>query len=484
MVAAPNSPQLSTQPAWSRLFANPAQPFDLTPLPVLEGAIPPGLRGSLFRNGPGRLTRGGQAMGHWFDGDGGILGVYFTEAGAQAQYRYVETPYFQQEAAAESLLYPNYGTLAPGQIWQRWGKPAKNSANTSVLPLGDRLLVLWEGGKPYGLNAQTLETLGEMDLGFAHSSDTFSAHHKIQPETGEIYNFGVTFGPKATFQLYRCHPQGEISQQTHFSVPGLKGLPLVHDFVLAGDYLVFCIPPVRLQMVPTLLGLKTVSDALQWRPELGTTIVIIDRNTLQPISFCQQEAWFQWHFTNGYVDDHGEIVLEMVRFPDFASNQQFIEIPQGKIHTYTKGTLWRYRLAPKTAKVIEAYEICDRSCEFPITLESHTGQPWPKTFMGVHRRESDIGHEIINVIAAFDHRTETFTMADMGANHYPSEPIPVQNPQNPDEIWLLTVVFNAPAQRSELRIYDGDRLEAEPLCILEFPEIIPPSFHGKWQPTL
>ncbi|MEB3224482.1 MAG: carotenoid oxygenase family protein, partial [Synechococcus sp.] len=368
MVAASNFPNTSLTPAWSQLFTQPAQPFPLTSLQVLKGKVPSELRGALFRNGPGRLTRGNEAMGHWFDGDGAILGVYFTETGVQAQYRYVETPYLQEETAAGKLLHPNYGTLAPGKIWQRWGKPAKNSANTSVLPLGDRLLALWEAGKPYGLDCQTLETLGEVDLGFAHRSDTFSAHHKIQPETGEIYNFGVTFGPQATFQLYRCNPRGKISQQRQFSVPDLKGLPLVHDFVLAGDYLIFCIPPVRLQMVPALLGLKTVSDALQWRPELGTTVVIVDRHTLKPISFSQQDAWFQWHFTNGYVNDQGEIVLEMVRFPDFASNLQFVEIPQGKIQTYTKGTLWRYRLEPETAKVIEAYEICDRSCEFPITL--------------------------------------------------------------------------------------------------------------------
>ncbi|MBV5260152.1 hypothetical protein FLX56_17200 [Synechococcus moorigangaii CMS01] len=484
MVAASPLPQISPPRAWARLFTQPAQPFGLTLLPCLHGAVPGALRGRLFRNGPGRLTRGGAAMGHWFDGDGGILGVYFTETGVQAQYRYVETPYFQQEAAAGTLLHPNYGTLAPGKIWQRWGKPAKNAANTSVLPLGDRLLALWEAGKPYGLDLQTLATQGEVDLGFAHGSDTFSAHHKIHPTTGEIYNFGVIFGPKAIFQLYRCNPQGKIVQQAHFSIPGLKGLPMVHDFVLAGDYLVFCIPPVRLQMLPTLLGLKTVSDALQWRPELGTMIVIIDRHTLKPISISRQESWFQWHFTNGYVNGHGEIILEMVRFPDFASNQQFVEIPQGQIQTYTKGTLWRYRLEPTTANVIEAAEICDRSCEFPITLESQTGQPWQKTFMGVHRQETDVGHEIINAIAVFDHRTKTFTMADMGPDHYPSEPIPVQNPQNRDQIWLLTVVFNALANRSELRIYDGDRLEAEPLCILEFPEIISPSFHGKWQPTL
>ncbi len=470
-------PHQSTR-AWSCLFERPAQAFPLTPLTVLSGKVPQALRGTLFRNGPGRLSRGGDRMGHWFDGDGGILGVYFTDEGVNAQYRYVETHFFKAEATSERLLFPNYGTLAPGRIWQRWGKAAKNSANTSVLPLGDRLLALWEGGKPHALTLDRLQTLGEDNLNGLQPNDTFSAHPKILPETGEIYNFGVIFGKDASIQLYRCNPQGQLLQRNSFQV---KGLPLVHDFVLAGNYLIFCISPVRLQVIPALLGLKTVSEALQWQPELGTEIIIVDRHTLQVVSRSQQEPWFQWHFTNGFVNPQGEIIVEMVRFPDFASNQQFVEIPQGKIHTYTKGTLWRLRLNPQNAQILDSTQICDRSCEFPVVHDEYVGQPWTKTWLGVHRQEADVGRDIINAIASFDHKSGTLTVADMGEDHYPSEPIPVQNPANPDQMWILTVVFNASQNRSEVRIYEGDRLNEEPLCILALPEIIPPSFHGKWQ---
>ncbi len=32
-----------------------------------------------------------------------------------------------------------------------------------------------------------------------------------------------------------------------------------------------------------------------------------------------------------------------------------------------------------------------------------------------------------------------------------------------------------------LRIYDSQQLEKEPLCCLQLPSVIPPSFHGTWQ---
>ena len=54
----------SKQKAWSKAIAQPATEFDLTPLLIISGAIPQGLRGSLYRNGPARLSRGQQRVGH------------------------------------------------------------------------------------------------------------------------------------------------------------------------------------------------------------------------------------------------------------------------------------------------------------------------------------------------------------------------------------------------------------------------------------
>jgi carotenoid cleavage dioxygenase-like enzyme len=55
-------------------------------------------------------------VGHWFDGDGAILGVHFTDAGATGLYRYVQTSGYQDESEKEQFLYPNYGMTAPGRI--------------------------------------------------------------------------------------------------------------------------------------------------------------------------------------------------------------------------------------------------------------------------------------------------------------------------------------------------------------------------------
>src|SRR4028118_2300037 len=226
----------STRKAWAKAIAQPAQEFQPNPPPILSGKIPEGLRGSLYRNGPGRLERGGVAAGHWFDGDGAILAVHFTDAGATAVYRYVQTAGYQAEEKSDKFLYPNYGMTAPGPAWLRWTKSVKNAANTSVLALPDRLLALWEGGLPHSLDLQTLETIGIDNLGNSAEEFPYSAHCKRDPITGNIFNFGITPGVITKLNLYKSDPTGKILQK---ATVGLDGIPMLHDFVLAGKYLIF-----------------------------------------------------------------------------------------------------------------------------------------------------------------------------------------------------------------------------------------------------
>lgn len=197
----------STKKAWAGAIAKSATEFSPTQLPIISGKIPDGLRGTLYRNGPARLEHGGDAngglrqrMGHWFDGDGAILAVNFNDAVATGVYRYVQTSGYQEEAAAGKLLYGNYGMTAPGPIWNQWQKPLKNAANTSVLALPDKLLALWEAGKPHALDLQTLETWGEDDLGGLTKGLNYSAHYKRDKQTGEIFNFGISPGLNSTLR--------------------------------------------------------------------------------------------------------------------------------------------------------------------------------------------------------------------------------------------------------------------------------------------
>lgn len=472
--------------AWARAIAQTAQEFAPTPLAVVAGSIPPGLRGSLYRNGVARLERGGIHVGHWFDGDGAVLGVHFTDAGAIGVYRYVNTAGYLAESEAGELCYGGYGMTAPGPIWNHWSRPLKNAANTSVLALPDRLLALWEGGQPHALDLQTLTTIGLDDLSGLEHQLPYSAHPKQDPHTGTIFNFGVSIGINGTLNLYKSHSTsvngdrpGTIQQKA--AIP-LAGFPLIHDFALAGPYLVFCIPPVRLNVLPVLIGLQAFSDAATWKPELGTQILVIDRETLTVVSRSETDPWFQWHFGNGFVDTDGQIVLDVARYPNFQTNRFLKEVATGQTQTLAKSTLWRIRLDPQTAEVKAAEELLDRSCEFLVVPPAQVGQNARFTYLSIHRPDADLRYEVLGSIARFDHQTHTLLEANLGENSYPSEPLYAADRFDPKRGWVLTVVFDGDRDQSEVWIFDSDRLHGEPVCRLALPGIIPLSFHGTWQP--
>jgi carotenoid cleavage dioxygenase-like enzyme len=470
--------KLSIRRAWANAIAQPANEFPPTSLPILSGQIPEGLRGSLYRNGPARLERGGVRVGHWFDGDGAILAVHFTDTGATGVYRYVQTSGYQDEAQKDEFLYSNYGMTAPGSIWQRWTKPVKNAANTSVLALPDKLLALWEGGNPHALDPQTLETWGTDNLGQLSEGAAFSAHPKCDPKTGEIFNFGVAVGLNATLKVYKSDPTGKIIQ--HKSV-ALDGLPLVHDFVLAGSYLVFFVPPVRVNLLTAGLGLSSYSDAMEWQPNRATQIIVLDRETLNLVSRGEAEPWFQWHFSNGYLDADGSIAIDFVRYRDFQTNQYLKEIATGQTRTKAKGTLWQARLNPQTGQVTQLVELLDRGCEFPVVPPHQVGQLSPDIYLSVHRDGVDISQEMFGAIARFNTKTDTLAIADLGENRYPSEPLYIADVLNPQQGWVLTVVYDGNVDTSEVTIFDSNALNEEPICRLGLPGVIPHSFHGKWK---
>lgn len=76
----------------------------------------------------------------------------------------------------------------------------RNSANTSVLrlPGSKEFYTLYEGGMPFAMDEKSMIERGFNDFGFIKNS--FSAHPKIDPDNGDIYNVGFNTN---TFDVYR-----------------------------------------------------------------------------------------------------------------------------------------------------------------------------------------------------------------------------------------------------------------------------------------
>ena len=468
--------------AWTGAVLRNGVEFPLTPLPILSGKLPTTLRGSLYRNGPGNFSRAKQRVGHWFDGDGAILAVHFQgDNQATGVYRYVQTQGYQEELAEEKLLYGGYGTLPSGFLPQKIGRHVKNVANTSVLAFSDEILALWEVGLPYALDPYTLKTKGMVTLGL-HGKFPYSAHPKRDEQTGEIFNFGLSYWvTHANVNLYRSDATGRILQRRKYKMPHIG---YIHDIALASRYLAIAIPPIRVHTTPHLALLqKPVSECMTWDTEKGTEIWVFDRATLRRVSRIQMEPWFNWHFGNGYEAEDGSLVLSIIRYQDFQINRSLQELVNGQIKTPSPSSFWQLSLDLNRSRVIDFYPLWQRSCEMPVVRPQEVGYKNRHTYMICHRHEYVLG-EWFRAIASYNHQTHQVTEVDFGASCYPSEPIYAKDLENPEKGWILTVVYDGKTDQSEVWIFDADRLDKKPVCRLGLPEVIPLSFHGTWHPAI
>jgi len=332
---------------------------------------------------------------------------------------------------------------------------------------------------------ETLETIGLDNLGGLDQGLAYSAHPKIDPNTGEIFNFGVSVKKDVLLHLYKSDRTGKIIKKSAFK---LDGFSILHDFVLAGQYLVFFIPPLRINILSLIRGLSSYSDATKWKPQLGTQVLIFDKDTLTLVSRGETDPWFQWHFGNGYIDNSGSIILDLARYEDFQTNQFLKEVATGKTTTKAKGTLWQVNLNPKTGKVTKTEQLLDRGCDFPVVSPREVGQANRYTYLSVHRKDVDIRKEVLSAIAQaltcqfarFDSQTNTLEEVQVGENCYASEPIYAIDAYNPDQGWIITVVYDGNIHTSEVWIMNSDRLNESPVCQLQLPSVIPLGFHGTW----
>ena len=136
-----NHPQHNQAPSCHGGLENLDEEYDYW-IEDVTGSVPEALRGTFFRNGPGRQRIGGKPYGHWFDGDGMLCAFTFTNGRVHFRNRYVRTPKYVEETAAQAVRYRGFGTQVPGGWKNNVLRMPANPANTNTVWHGGHLLAL------------------------------------------------------------------------------------------------------------------------------------------------------------------------------------------------------------------------------------------------------------------------------------------------------------------------------------------------------
>ena len=445
-----------------------------TPLKLLSGQIPDDLRGTLFRNGPGRLDVYGERLTHWFDGDGKPFKIAITASGATYQSRFVATARKLQEDAAQKRLFSGFSVPPLGGFWGVLkGYNDKCVANTNIVVHAGKLLALQETGLPYRLDPVTMGTLGTDNFGGIFSAGTkYTAHPK--PHGDDMWGFAVDYGYKNTVQTYCTHADGSTVTGGKFDMP-FAGL--IHDFCLTKTKAIFIVPPWTMGIpIRFLLGLGAMDKLLKWKPELGTHIIVMDLATGAVSKPIVAKPTLLFHTVNAYEDADGKVTLDVCGLPDTAGLQVAVDVMFGRRPERHMPTVQRLEIADD--KLLTMRELSATTLDFPRVAPQTLRKPHT-TIYGVSWDEDAA---FMNRPTCLDVATGKTVQAPMGAEEYAGEGVlvPKRGAVSEQDAYLLSVVLNAPQQRSELRIYDAADLAADAVCRLQLPQVVPLGFHGNW----
>src|SRR5271163_585135 len=161
---------------------------DISDLEIVVGEIPAEIDGTFYRIGPDPQYPPLLGTDMRFNGDGMASMFRFKNGHVSFKSRWVQTDKFKLERAAGRALfgaYRNPFTDDPSVLGR-----IRGTANTHIYYHAGNLFAYKEDSPPVAMDPDTLGTRGYHFYGGKLGSQTFTAHPKIDPSSGEMFAFG------------------------------------------------------------------------------------------------------------------------------------------------------------------------------------------------------------------------------------------------------------------------------------------------------
>ncbi len=409
-------------------FGPVAEETTVTELSV-QGTLPRELNGRYVRNGPNPRGEINVASHHWFVGDGMVHGIRLDD-GRAAWYRnrYVE-----------------------------------GGANTHVIGhAGTTLAIVEAGGRPVELGYE-LESIGDYDFG-GTLTGAFSAHPKLDPDSGELHVMTYQPGPPP-FELHYLvvSADGRVTRSEPVPVPGPT---MVHDTSITANWALVYDLPVTMNPQLAQQGFRF---PMQWNPTYGARVGLLPRaGGAADIVWIDVPPCYVFHPMNAFENDSGQVVVDVCRYDRMFDGQY-----NGPFANDTELTLDRWTLDPQ-ARRFASDRIDDRAQEFPRCHPGLNGKPYRYGY------SVTVAGRAFPTILKQDLQTGTAVAFELGAGRSSGEAlfVPRDGATAEDDGFLMAWVYDAGSDTSEFVVLDAQ--EMEQIASVALPVRVPYGFHGSW----
>jgi len=435
---------------------------------VVEGVLPPGLTGTLYRNGPNPQFESRDGNYHWFVGDGMLHAFTLNEGRVHYRNRWVRTNKWTVEHAAGQALFGSWGnpmTTDPSVMGTDSGV-----ANTNIVQHAGRLLALEEAHAPFQLSGPELDSIGSYDLG-----GKVTAHPKTCPLTGEMVFFAYADDPmplssKVSWGV--ADAAGTLLKRETFEAPYCS---MIHDFAVTREHVVIPVLPLTGSLQRAMGG----KPVFAWEPEKGGQLAVLRRDRgVESLRWFEAPKGYVFHVMNAFdsSDEGGEtLIVDVMRY----ASAPLFPRADGTRGENAAAYLVRWTIDLASGSVTER-QLDDLAGEFPRFDERLAGLPYRHGwFVGQSLKPGDFRtHIIAHIDLETGRRSEWSVPVGDAVSEAVFTPASPTAPEG--EGWLTAVVYRGQLNASELVVLDAQNVAAGPVATARVPRRVPFGFHGNW----
>jgi carotenoid cleavage dioxygenase len=456
----------------------------------IEGEIPADIDGAFFRAVPDNAHAPMFEDDIALNGDGMISRFSIQGGSVDFDIKYVQTDRYKAEKEARRALFGRYRN--PFTDDPSVKGVDRTVSNTTPVWHAGRLFMTKEDGLGHEINPHTLDTAGKWSYGGALKSETFTAHPRIDPVTGEMFFFGYEAGGLCDPNVAYCiaDKDGKLVSEQWFEQPYLSS---IHDFVITEKYAIF-------PLFPTLADLDRIkAGGAHWahRQDLESWVGIMPRyGKVEEMKWVKGPVGVSaFHEVNAYDDgDFVHIDMCLTETNAFAFMRE-----AGGIHREQQsiqGSLARWTIDMSKDELQIAERPVGPPGDLPRLADADQGRPYSHAWylgMNPHGGPPMPGGPVganFNCLMRIEPGNGHVELMGVPPGAAVSEPAHVPSSTPGHEGWLLSVVDlpNCPDpanQRpgdysSELWIVNAGDVAAGPVAKIRTGIALRSQVHGTW----
>jgi carotenoid cleavage dioxygenase len=446
----------------------------------VEGTVPTDLNGAFYRVGPDAqypLAPGNIP----FDGEGHVSMFRIQSGRVDYRSRFVRNERYLAQDKARRILFPMYRN--PSLDDPSVKGLSRSTANTHIINHKNMLLALKEDSPPSALDLLTLDTVvPSYTFDGRLPSRTFTAHPKIDSETGNM----VAFGYEATghgsddVSIFEITPQGEFVWNTSIKVPYVG---MLHDFAVTQRHIVFYVIPLAFDEAQ----MKNGGIHWSWDGTKPTYFGFLRRGGEgREVQWIEGPTRSATHVMGAFSDRDRLIVdVEMSMSNPFP----FMPMRDGARWDPVAGSSHITRLSVDLSKRRPSnYGIepmYPHVGALPRQDDRYNTMPYRYGFLPCPDPEASDPRNAGACYARFDHQTRKATLFNAGTETSLAECCFAPRSSNAAEAagYLLGVATrNDEGGRADLVILDAEHLADGPVATVKLPMRAVGQIHGWWVP--